>query len=188
MISYLSGNILIKTEKFAILEAGGVGYKVFLSKTRALELEEGKARFFCYTNTKKDPWEIYGFASSDELELFEFLIGLSGVGPKAALEASGIGSLERMRKGIRENDPKLMEELFSLGQKKAQAIVFEISRKIKSGSGKKLSKEQEEALSALVKLGFSKTEAKESVLILPESVSGAEEMVKEALKTMTRPE
>ncbi len=188
MISYLSGNILVKTEKFAILETGGVGYKVFLSKKRVLGLKKGEARFFCYTNSKKDPWDIYGFASFDELELFEFLIGLSGIGPKAALEASSIGSLERMRKGIKENDPELMEILFSLGQKKAQAIIFDVSRKIKFESGKKPSKEQEGAISALVKLGFSRTEAKEAVLTISNSVSSAEEIVKEALKTMVRSE
>jgi len=187
MISYLSGNILTKNEKFVILNVEGVGYKVFLSKKRLAELKNSKVNFFCYTNTKRDPWEIYGFPSTDELELFEFLIGLAGIGPRAALEASCLGSLDRMRKGIETNDPSLIEDLFTLGQKKAQAIIFEVSRKIKTQS-KKVSRDDEEAVRALVKLGFSKTEAKEAVLSLPTSVIKLEDKIREVLKNFTKPE
>lgn len=179
MISYLSGKIITRNEKFIILNVGGVGYKVFFSKKRVPELKD-EVSFFCYTNTKKDLWEIYGFPTADELELFEFLIRLPGVGPKAALEASCIGSLEKMKKGIKNNDPKLTEELFALGQKKAQAIIFEVSRKIKV---KKVSRDDEETIQALVKLGFSKTEAKEAALKLPTGIVKLEDKIKEALKT-----
>ena len=64
-----------------------------MSQKRLLSLKKDKIELFCHTNSKKDPWEIYGFISSKELELFEFLIGISRVGPKTALEASAILSL-----------------------------------------------------------------------------------------------
>ena len=85
-----------------------------------------------------------------------------------------------MKKGIKNNDPKLTEELFALGQKKAQAIIFEVSRKIKV---KKVSRDDEETIQALVKLGFSKTEAKEAALKLPTGIVKLEDKIKEALKT-----
>ncbi len=188
MISYLSGNILTKSEKFIILNVGGTGYKVFLSKDMLLKLKGDKVEFFCYTNTKKDPWEIYGFLSAEGLELFEFLIGLSGIGPKAALEVSDIGSLDRIKRGVENNDPELMKDLFALGQKKAQAIIFEITRKIKTRSKKKMTEDDEEAVRALIKLGFGKGEAKEALLLLPSSVSGMENKIKEVLKLLSRSE
>ncbi len=162
------------------MNVGGVGYKVFLSKKSLSLLKKGEISLFCHTNSKKDSWEIFGFFTPTELELFEFLIKLSGIGPRTALEASSIGSLDKLREGVKKNDPILMEELFALGQRKAQAIIFEISRKITNK--KKVSKEDQEAIKALAKLGFSQAEAKEAVLSLSDSVSGVEAKIKEALK------
>ncbi len=186
MISYLSGRILKKGERSVILDVGGVGYKVNLSTKKMLvrSIDGGKeTEFFCYTNTKKDPWEIYGFFSADELDLFEFLIKISGIGPKAALEASSLGSLDKIKKAIESNDQRVMEDLFALGRKKAQAIIFELSRKMKDRS-KKLSKDDEEAVKALIKLGFGKMEAKDAILRIPRSSANLEEKIREVLKSI----
>lgn len=185
MISYLSGEILKKSERFIILDVGGVGYKVILSikKISCFVDGEKKIKLFCYTNTKKDPWEIYGFFSADELELFEFLIKISGIGPKAALEASSLGSLQKIKQAIEDNDQVVIEELFTLGKKKAQAIIFEFSRKIKDCS-KKLSKNDDETVRALVKLGFIREEVKEVLSQLPPSK--IEERIRGAIKLLSK--
>ncbi len=182
MISYLYGKILNKNDKSVIIDTGGVGYRVFMSQKRLLSLKKDKIELFCHTNSKPDPWEIYGFISSKELELFEFLIGISRVGPKTALEASAIGSLDVMKKGIKENDSILMKELFSLGQRKAQAIIFEVSRKIKT-QPKKLSQNDEEVMKALVKLGFKRSEVKDAVIDLSDSSLAIETKIKKILKS-----
>ena len=182
MISYLSGRVIKKEEKSIVLDVSGVGYRVFLASKRLSDsrLKVGvKLNVFCYTNSKKDPWEIYGFFLAEESELFDFLMKISGVGPKAALEASAISNLKQ---SIESNEPMAMGELFKLGNKKAQAIIFELSRKIKERS-KKMSLVDEEVLMALTKLGFKKSEAKDVVSSLDKEIS-AEEKIESALKIL----
>ena len=185
MISYLSGKVLRKGEKSIILNVSGVGYRVFLSSKRLSDsrLKPGAGlNVFCYTNSKKDPWETYGFFLEQELELFEFLMKISGVGPKAALEASAITDLKN---AVENNDSVVLSELFKLGNKKAQAIIFELSRKIKNQS-KKISSDDEEAIMALVKLGFKKAEAKDVVLSLTDKGVSVEEKIKLSLKRIRK--
>jgi Holliday junction resolvasome RuvABC DNA-binding subunit len=87
-----------------------------------------------------------------------------------------------MKKGIKENDSILMKELFSLGQRKAQAIIFEVSRKIKT-QPKKLSQNDEEVMKALVKLGFKRSEVKDAVIDLSDSSLAIETKIKKILKS-----
>jgi Holliday junction DNA helicase RuvA len=185
MISHLSGRVIKKEEKSIILDVSGVGYRVFLASKRFSDsrLKVGvKLNVFCYTNSKKDPWEIYGFFLAEESELFDFLMKISGVGPRAALEASAIASIDNFKNSIENNDPLVLEQLFKLGNKKAQAIIFELSRKIKEQS-KKMSLVDEEVLMALTKLGFKKAEAKDVVSSLDKDIS-AEEKIASALKIL----
>jgi len=178
MISYLSGELLRKDEKYIILNVKGVGYKVFLSVQNMRSLDNlKKVELFCYTNTKKDIWEIYGFFSVEALVLFETLIKIAGIGPRAALEVSSLGSLAEIERAIQEDDRVVIDKLFTLGQKKAQAIIFEFSRKIK-----KHSKEDEIVIKSLRKLGFEKLEIKETLSQLPPLA--AEDKIREVLKLL----
>ncbi len=181
MISYLSGKLILKEEKFIIIDVNGVGYKVFLSFNGIKLIQKKEKVFvFCSPRIKKDFWELYGFLSLDELKFFEFLINIPGIGPKAALEISSLGSLEKFKKAIQEEDKKVLDSLFLFsGKKKAQAVIFEISRKIKTLDKNK--EIDEEAIDALLKLGFLKKEAKEYVKNIDSDVP-TEEKIKEILK------
>lgn len=182
MISYLSGEIIKRDKGFVVLLVSGVGYRVFLSEKNIIHLSGAKTvDVFCYTKITKDSWNIYGVLSEQELEFFHFLIKISGIGPKAALEASSIGSLEEIETGIRDNSTDIIDSLFVLGKKKAQAIIFEFSRKIKNKS-KKISEGTGEVMDAMVKLGFKKNEVREAILDLPESLS-VKEKIEEVLKS-----
>ena len=99
MISYLSGKVILKRDKFIILEVAGVGYKVFLNRQTLLKLPEinGDVNLFCFQNVKEDALDLYGFLSYDELDFFEVLNDIHGVGPKAALEISVLGPLEKIK-------------------------------------------------------------------------------------------
>ncbi len=182
MISYLKGKIILKEEKFVIIDVGGIGYKVFLSSSRInlIAKNEKERYFFCSLKIKKDSWDLYGFLSLDELELFDFLVGVSGIGPKTALEISSLGSLDKIKKAIKEDDQKIINELFRLGKKKAQTIIFEISRELKT----KDSSEDKELIKPLSKLGFSKKEIKEAIAGLSKKDQTTEEKMKELLKTL----
>ncbi len=183
MISYLSGKIILKEDKFLILDVNGTGYKIFLS-SKKIELIDEKGKdlsVFCYLNTKKDPWEIYGFLSLSEMELFEILMKVSGVGPKAALEASSLAPIDKLKESLRLEDERALNELFILGKKKAEAIIFEFSRQTKAVS-KKDSKDDEEVIKALAKLGFSKKEIKEALLKIKGDKLSVEDKIKLILK------
>jgi holliday junction DNA helicase RuvA len=184
MISFLSGKIILKQDKFVIINVNDVGYKVFLSFDKIKLVQKDKDfSLFCSTRIKKDFWELYGFLSLDELEFFEFLITIPGIGPKAALEISSLGSLEKFKKAVELDDEEVLNSLFLFsGKKKAQAIIFEISRKIKIIQKKEVF--DDETVSALLKLGFSKKEANESIKNLDSSILKTEDKIKAILKEL----
>ncbi len=183
MISYLKGKIILKKEKSVVLVANNVGYEVFLAPSTIEKISSSKeTSFFCSPRMRKDLWEIYGFSSTDELNLFEFLITVSGIGPKAALEVSSIGSIDKLKEGIKKDDNIVLSRLFKIGKKKAQAIIFEISRELKSPQNEK--KKIDEIAKPLLSLGFTKAEIKEAVKKLPKKIDGLEEEIKETLKIL----
>jgi len=182
MISYLSGKVILKDDKYVVINTGNVGYRVYLSSKNINEIKKNEISLFCYLNTKKDPWEIYGFLSSEEMNLFELLIKVSGVGPKAALEASSIGSLEKIKEGIESDDQIIINKLFLLGKKKAEAIIFDLSRKTKIEKRKE-SDDNNDVIKALLKLGFSKKEIQEALIKIPDKIK-TEEKIEKILKLL----
>ena len=180
MISYLSGNIILKKEKFVILEVGGVGYKVFLSRQTLLTLPEiGSAiKVFTYQNVKEEALDLYGFLTYDELEFFETLMDIRGVGPKSALDISALGSLDKIKDRILTQDEKIFEGIPGIGSKKEMTIILELTGKIKMLGQKKGS--ADEAEGALMQLGFSKQQAKDALSRV--SSKDPEDRIKQALK------
>ncbi len=185
MISYINGSILLKKDKFVILETNNVGYKVFLSRKTALTLSEigENLKVFCFHNIKEEASDLYGFLSYDELEFFETLLDIHGVGPKAALEISALGPLEKMKDKILSGDVKMFQEIPNIGVKKAMTIILELTGKIKLLDGAK-GKSGSEAEDALVALGFTHSQAEEALKSVDPKVKATEEKIKLALKSL----
>ncbi len=185
MISYLSGKIKFKTDKCIILDVNGVGYKIFLSqKTLAKIIESGNLELFCFLNVRETALDLYGFLTKEELDFFEILENIRGVGPKAALEISSLGPLEKIKKSIEAQDEKIFEEISGIGRKKAQTIILELSGKIKELYPIKKSKEGiSEPEQALINLGFSGQQAKEALSQVPKDIKD-EEKIKQGLKIL----
>src|SRR4030043_19666 len=163
MIAYLEGKILLKKEKSIILNVSGVGYKVFLSQKTLTKIpqEDENLKLFCFPNIRENAQDLYGFLSFEELEFFNLLNDIPSIGPKAALEVASLGPLERLREAIEKGDEKILEGISMIGKKKAQMIILELSRKIKKVLPKKTVEESEdEALEALINLGFLQQKAK----------------------------
>lgn len=181
MISYLSGKIILKKDKFIVLDVNGVGYKVFLSKKTFSKIPEtGGLEVFCFLDVKETSLNLYGFLDAEELEFFKVLDSIRGVGPKAALEISSLGSLEKIKQRILSHDEKIFEGISGIGRKKSMTIILELSGKIKNLSEEK-SLKADNSEDALVNLGFSRQKAKEAL----KKVSGNdEERVKQALKIL----
>lgn len=184
MISYLSGNIILKKDKFIILEVNHVGYKVFLSRQALLTLPEIGAdiKLFCFQNVKEEALDLYGFPAYEGLEFFETLMDIRGVGPKSALDISALGSLDKIKDRILKQDEKVFEGIPGIGAKKAMTIILELTGKIKMVGQKKGS--ADEAEDALTQLGFSKQQAKDALSKVPSNIKDSGERVKLALKSL----
>ena len=133
MISYITGKIILRKDKFIIVETGGVGYKIFLSQKTFSKLSPDADRvvFFCFQNVKEDALDLYGFLTHEELEFFETLMDVRGVGPKSALDIASLGSLESIKDKILKQDEKIFAGIPGIGLKKAQTIILELTGKIK---------------------------------------------------------
>lgn len=186
MISYLNGKVILKKEKFAIVEVGNVGYKVFLSRQTLPKLADGaeNVKLFCFHNIKEDASDLYGFLTYDELDFFEALMDIRGVGPKAALEISSLGSLEKIKDRILAQDEKIFEGIPGIGAKKAMTIILELTGKIKLLDGLKYKGAADPAEDGLMRLGFSRQQAKESLKMVSPEIKNEEERIKSALKIL----
>lgn len=183
MIAYLQGKIIFKKEKFIVLDVNGVGYKVFLSQKALSELPEINKilKVFCFLSVRENALDLYGFLDQKELEFFEILDSIRGIGPKAALEISSLGSLEAIKQKILSRDEKLFEGIPGIGRKKAMAIILELTGKIKDIVKPSVFDEAEEGL---VNLGFSRQKAKTTLSKISKDIKDPEQKVKEALKIL----
>ncbi len=190
MIGSLKGKIILKTDKFLILETGGVGYKVSISPDTlsriSLGLASGKnkeAFFYIHTHVREDVLDLYGFLERKELEFFEMLINVSGIGPKSALAILGITSIETLKKAISTGDTSYLTKVSGIGRKTAEKIVIELRDKIgEEKEGHSLQGEMD-ALEALKSLGYSQNEAREALKKV--SLNGnTNTRIKEALKIL----
>ncbi len=182
MISYLNGKIILKRDKFIILEVNNIGYKVFLSRQTLITLPAiGESiKVFVFQNVKEEALDLYGFLAYEGLEFFETLMDIRGVGPKSALDISDLGSLDKIKDRILKQDEKIFEGIPGIGSKKAMTIILELTGKIKMVGQKKSSKDDAEDV--LTQLGFSKQQAREALSRV--SSKDPEERIKQALKSL----
>ncbi len=183
MINYLKGKVIEKEDKYLVLENQNIGFKIFCSSKNLKELNIGTiAQVYTFLRLKENTIELYGFLSKKELDLFEILNEISGIGPKTSLDLSSFGSLEELKKKMEEENFYL--ELKGIGKKKMQKILLELTGKIKEVSKKE--EVVDEAIDALVSFGFSKAKAKQALLSLPEDIKTSEERIIGALKILKK--
>lgn len=208
MISFLDGKIEFKAEKFIIVNVGGVGYRVFIGHETFNKISEKgsivngstgltvdpeqnrKIKIWTHQYVREDGLELYGFINFAELELFEVLIGISGIGPKSALGILGVAPVDTLKRAIASGDTSYLTRVSGVGRKTAEKIVLELRDKF-AGSGISTVeapelKEEADALDALMSLGYSQREAREALQTVPKEIISAEKRLKEALKKLGR--
>lgn len=193
MISSLHGKIILKKEKFIILEINSVGYKVFLSKKSISKLPEvghnpsgeqsRTIKLFIFMDVKETAQDLYGFFDYPELEFFEILNNIRGIGPKAAIEIASLGPLDKLKDKILNHDETIFQSIPGIGQKRAMSIILELTGKIKNISKIK-SPEGEEAEDTLVDLGFPRQKVKEVLSRISKNTKDPQERLKIALQMM----
>ena len=192
MIGYIKGNITYKSPAFVLVECGGIGYQVYISLntfSRIQNLEN--CRLLTYLHVTETAHTLYGFADDLEKSLFTQLISVSGIGPSTARVALSSLSPEEVHKAILQEDVRTIQSIKGIGPKSAKRIILELKDKLGKGvdaakiSGVKDNTQRNEALSALVALGFNKAQAEKAVDDLLRSESnfeGVEDLIKKALK------
>lgn len=198
MISFLEGKIEYLGDKFAILNAGGIGYKVtmvpklmiILSKNQASVngQEPEKIKLFIHSqlNIRDGTFDLYGFNDSGDLELFNTILSVNGIGPKSAMNILATVEPKHLKAAIVNDDADYLRKVSGLGPKVAQRLVLELKNKVDyidlgDMVGVDLGQEHQ-AVEALVSLGYSQSVAKET---LKEVKAGTlQQRVTEALKML----
>ena len=162
MIAYLTGPAESLGAESLMIKANGVGYKVFVpSKLRQGLRADQPLSVYIHTHVREDALDLYGFATLDELRLFELIINISGIGPKTGLLLLN-SSVEEITAAVSKADLDFFTAIPRLGKKNAQKIIIELKPKLGDLEDLNLADESPEtnqALQALVGLGFSKKEA-----------------------------
>lgn len=188
MIGQLKGEILHKNNRFVILNTGGIGFKIYISAETSQNLIEGQTvGFWTHLVVKEDALDLYGFLNKLELEFFELLIGISGVGPKSALSILSLAPPETLKKAIVAGNSTYLTQVSGIGRKIAEKIILELKDKIDylAQSSDDLTQETE-AIMALETLGYSSREAREALRQVSDQKITTEEKVKEALKNLRK--
>lgn len=183
MISYVSGTVVEKSARFAVLEAGGVGYKVYVTDDTLRRLKIGApARVRTHHAVREDTEELFGFLDEDDLKLFELLLNVPGIGPKTALNILNVATAETLRRSITSGETAYLTKISGIGKKTADKIILELKEKLGAGEeeGPAL-REEVDALEALKSLGYSASESREALKNVPREISGASARVKRAL-------
>ncbi len=178
MIYYLKGKIVILKDDFIVLDVGGKGYKIFFLSSKKRKKEK-VVTIFCYLQKTEKEDRLYGFEKEENLELFEKLVKISGIGPKTAFRIASSFSMEELKKGIEKEEKRVMEKIFSIGNKKGQQVIFELSRRFVKEAKK------DDTFTALQNLGFSEKEIRGALEDIPAEIS-KEERVAQALKILGR--
>lgn len=187
MIGSLRGTLLSKKPHEIIVEASGVGYRLFVPLGTLADMpEEGKGVFLhVHTQVRDDAIDLYGFSSEEEKKTFTTLLKVSGVGPKVALNIiSGI-SHEDFLKAVEAEDIAVLSKIPGLGKKTAHRIVLELKGKLSLREPSR-SRMFEDTLSALVNLGYRKQQALESLeKAWGKGYDDLEGLLKESLRNLT---
>ena len=202
MIAQISGILVDATFSEAIVDVNGVGYLIFIPISTYDKLPEvgKKVTLMTVLNVREDALDLYGFASKDEKNLFAMLRTVSGVGPKVALNILSSMSVENFCNAVASEDIKIITSLKGLGKKTAERLVLELKGKISSiapasqlasaKEGSQTSKAAEEAVLALVSLGFKYDSVALAVhgvaKDLPEKECSTENLMKLAMALMNR--
>lgn len=202
MYSYIKGELSeIVAENHIVVENGGIGYNIYIPG-QVLSLLPGvgeEVKIYTYLCVREDAFILYGFLTRDDLNVFKLLIGVSGIGPKGALAILSVMSTDDLRFAVLSDDAKAIAKAPGVGNKTAQRLIIELKDKLslEDAFEQKLSHTQEavsgyglkgirnEAVEALVSLGYSSTEALKVLrdIEITED-SSVEDILKLALKQM----
>lgn len=194
MIAYLKGQLINKGKNYLIIEVNSLGYQVFVSPVMYAELTIGdRSEIYTHHYVREDAESLYGFKNLEELEMFELLLSISGVGPKSALGVLSIAKVEDIKSSIARGDATMLTKVSGIGRKTAERIVLDLRDKVASlgsmafggVSGGDTSSNSDE-IDALISLGYSIQQAREALRQIDPKIIKPGERIRGALKILSR--
>lgn len=205
MLYYIRGELVLLDPGCAVIDVGGVAYKMAISQNSydalpktGFRQEPIQAKLYTYLSVREDGIDLYGFASTEELSAFKLLISVSGVGPKVALSVLSLLSPEKFALAVCTEDKKTISKASGVGPKTAARIILELKDKLsavtlpenmilsEASSTNNNKSNLSEAIDALVVLGYSRSEALSALKEIDTSTMPLEEIIRQALKKLMR--
>ena len=183
MIAYLSGKIVLSRIGYVILDTGGVGYKVFVSNADVGDTDV--CELFIHEHIREDSDDLYGFKKYEDLEIFQKLISVNGVGPKVAMTIMTVTGSDKIIGAIISDNISFFQGIPGIGKKVAAKIILELKSKISNLEGSGIigkMGEENEVVEALISLGYKKQEIGQVLTKMPETIKSFEEQIRWFLK------
>ncbi len=196
MYAYIKGILDTKTNSYVIIEAGGIGYKIFMSMKAIEGLGEvgNSVKVYTHYYVREDNISLYGFISNDELRMFELLLSVSGIGAKSAITMLSEISPSSFALAVISNDVSKLVKIPGIGNKTAARIILELKDKLKTEEAISASKEIEvairedsknsEVVAALQVLGYTRKEIDKALEKIDLDSIGLEDAIKQSLKLL----
>lgn len=196
MIAYLKGKLVIKSVDYIVIDVQGIGYKVYMSKTAIDKLEEEKEiKVYTYLKVREDDISLFGFNTLEELNMFELLISVGGIGAKSAIVILSNITPSKFALAVITSDVNTLKKLQGIGPKTAQRIILELKDKIKTEEAienqentikqeEQIQEDMEELIQALQVLGYRRYEINNILPKIKEET--LEDRIKEALQYLAR--
>lgn len=187
MIATLHGKIQARTDDSLIVNVGGIGFRVRVPTSTLANLGAvgSEVRLFTHLRVREDELSLYGFATEDELRLFETLLTVSGIGPKVGMSILSAAPTDTLRVAIAQGNLDVLTALPGIGKKTAQRLVLELKGKLDiRGLGEvgELTPVDKDVMDALINLGYSAAEAARAARSVPSNVQTIEERMRVALQ------
>ncbi len=194
MYAYIQGKLTSKSPTSVVLETGGIGFDINISLQTYSKIEQlSEARLYIHHIQREDVQALFGFFEEEEKQFFGLLLSVSGVGPNTARIILSSLTTREVQNGILSNDVQMFKRVKGVGPKTAQRIIIDLKDKVAKNSGDEIislggqdNTVYDEALSALIALGFARPKASGALLKLSKSgnIDTAEELIKSALKLL----
>ena len=189
MIGKLTGQVVLARKNYIILDVVGVGYKVFLNEVNVGKISQKQtAEVFIFTHVREDQISLFGFLSLEELEMFELLNSVSGIGPKAAMNILNIAEPRTIKSAILNKESSILTKVSGVGKKTAERVILELQNKVEDLPETERAEAggQQEVIEVLMTMGYSAFEAREAVKMIPKEVEDVSEKIKLALRSMRK--
>ena len=203
MLAYIKGILEIKTKGYIVVEAGGLGYKIFMPESTIAKTGNigDKVQIHTFMRVREDDVSLYGFLTNEELRMFELLLSVSGIGAKGALGILSNITPSQFALAVISNDVAILKKVPGIGPKTAQRAILELKDKLKkdqeiavaegeeASNIEKVIKEDEkvaEAISALKVLGYSKREIVEALQNVELTSLSVEDIIRKGLANLSK--